>query len=405
VRVHIDDPKSGLVLWQSVFEGSSQPDGMLAEQVAAKVTDIAAAGVRLLRSGKGRINDDALKSWMFGFDAWRDGQVLEPQQFYRAFRDAAPDVATAQLAFANATLDAIPSQPPEIGKQWQIEVEAAAKRALELEPNNPDGFLLAYQLVPNRDYVRRRDALLKGVSMAPDDGTLQIYQGLFLLETGYPRKAAPYLRRGRALDPLSPPKNFGTAYSLAHIGFVDEGRNQIAIADRIWPNSPRVRNFGEIFALSYAGPDEGMRAMDDLRRRFPAFNDRAALWSELFASMKCRCGSGPVADKIEAEWRASRLEPDLALTALVKLGEMDRAFDLALIVLPSTKIRLVQFPFSTVAAPMRRQPRFMDLADHIGLVDYWRASGEWPEYCAEPGLPYDCKTEAARVAAARYKKA
>ena len=32
----------------------------------------------------------------------------------------------------------------------------------------------------------------------------------------------------------------------------------------------------------------------------------------------------------------------------------------------------------------------------FGLVDYWRATGKWPDFCAEPGQPYDCKAEAAK---------
>lgn len=45
-------------------------------------------------------------------------------------------------------------------------------------------------------------------------------------------------------------------------------------------------------------------------------------------------------------------------------------------------------------ASMRRDPRFMQLAARLGLIDFWRASGHWPDFCAQPGLPYDCKTEA-----------
>jgi hypothetical protein len=33
------------------------------------------------------------------------------------------------------------------------------------------------------------------------------------------------------------------------------------------------------------------------------------------------------------------------------------------------------------------------------LLDYWRASGKWPDFCFEPDLPYDCKAEAAKLAA------
>jgi len=39
------------------------------------------------------------------------------------------------------------------------------------------------------------------------------------------------------------------------------------------------------------------------------------------------------------------------------------------------------------------------LAQRLGLVDYWRSTGHWPDFCAEPGLPYDCKAVAAKLAA------
>jgi hypothetical protein len=48
---------------------------------------------------------------------------------------------------------------------------------------------------------------------------------------------------------------------------------------------------------------------------------------------------------------------------------------------------------------MRRDVRFMQLASRIGLARYWRDADKWPDFCAGSGLPYDCKTEAARLAA------
>ena len=57
--------------------------------------------------------------------------------------------------------------------------------------------------------------------------------------------------------------------------------------------------------------------------------------------------------------------------------------------------------FAPAAAPMRRDPRFLPLMKKLGLLDYWRSSGHWPDFCAEPGLPYDCKAEAARLAGMR----
>jgi hypothetical protein len=54
--------------------------------------------------------------------------------------------------------------------------------------------------------------------------------------------------------------------------------------------------------------------------------------------------------------------------------------------------------FRPAFAAFRKDPRFMGVAKRIGLVDFWRASGRWPDFCEAPGLPYDCKTEAAKYA-------
>jgi hypothetical protein len=41
----------------------------------------------------------------------------------------------------------------------------------------------------------------------------------------------------------------------------------------------------------------------------------------------------------------------------------------------------------------------MRVAQHLGLLAHWRNSGKWPDFCSEPDLPYDCKAEAAKLAA------
>jgi hypothetical protein len=45
----------------------------------------------------------------------------------------------------------------------------------------------------------------------------------------------------------------------------------------------------------------------------------------------------------------------------------------------------------------RADPRFMIIAKRAGLIDYWRKTGHWPDFCSEPGLLYDCKAEAAKL--------
>jgi hypothetical protein len=89
-----------------------------------------------------------------------------------------------------------------------------------------------------------------------------------------------------------------------------------------------------------------------------------------------------------------------AIEALSVLGFTDDAFAVAQRFTPR-KVEDSAFLFFTLTAPLRRDPRFMQLAARIRLVDYWRTSGHWPDFCSEPGLPYDCRSEATKVAGSR----
>ncbi len=46
---------------------------------------------------------------------------------------------------------------------------------------------------------------------------------------------------------------------------------------------------------------------------------------------------------------------------------------------------------------VRRDPRMIAVARQIGLLDFWQQSGVWPDFCADPDLPYNCKAEAAKL--------
>jgi hypothetical protein len=49
------------------------------------------------------------------------------------------------------------------------------------------------------------------------------------------------------------------------------------------------------------------------------------------------------------------------------------------------------------AAPLRTEPAFFRKMADLGLVRWWVERKQWPDFCAEPGLKYDCATEAAKL--------
>ena len=92
---------------------------------------------------------------------------------------------------------------------------------------------------------------------------------------------------------------------------------------------------------------------------------------------------------------------DFRVRMLARQGDVDGAYA-ALAANPAN----YQFPnlfFFPEMKAFRRDPRFMPLVHRLGLVDYWTRSGHWPDFCAEPDLPYDCGATAKARTHHRYR--
>jgi len=58
--------------------------------------------------------------------------------------------------------------------------------------------------------------------------------------------------------------------------------------------------------------------------------------------------------------------------------------------MPSGADRDPKFLFEPAAAPLRRDPRFMELATRFDLPAYWRGAGRWPDACPGARTEHDC---------------
>ena len=45
----------------------------------------------------------------------------------------------------------------------------------------------------------------------------------------------------------------------------------------------------------------------------------------------------------------------------------------------------------------RKAPRFLQVMKRAGLLDYWRTSGNWPDFCFYADMTYDCSKQAAKL--------
>src|SRR5436305_11708419 len=103
----------------------------------------------------------------------------------------------------------------------------------------------------------------------------------------------------------------------------------------------------------------------------------------------------PTPQKIEAaldaERRINRQQPIFIASlvqALAYFGRKDEAIDL-LLHYPGGE--MVGYNDEVLFRPMMRElwrdPRSIAAAAHLGLLHYWKSSGNWPDFCFDPTLP------------------
>jgi hypothetical protein len=217
--------------------------------------------------------------------------------------------------------------------------------------------------------------------------------------------------RGLALMPFHPGLNAQRAIELASMGRLREAKGSVDRTIELWPTNPWSRPLRLWFTTFFGPPGETLALLDspDLR---PADLEPAAIaaWREFIKARQSGDGaSGAKAIKdIVAAADAHAFDRANAVQALAMLGEVGGALDQmtkyidesgdyhrGMLVLPPAIL------FYPTTAAIRRDPRFMPFAAKLGLVDYWRMTNKWPDFCSEPGLPYDCRKEADRIAAVK----
>ena len=53
--------------------------------------------------------------------------------------------------------------------------------------------------------------------------------------------------------------------------------------------------------------------------------------------------------------------------------------------------------FRPTLRKFRQDPRMLQVGKREALLNYWISTGQWPDFCRDPDLPYDCKAEAAKL--------
>jgi TolB-like protein len=408
VSVHLDDAREHVTLWSKAFEGASSGPDALQAQVAARAADMTKWAVVGRSAGGGKIDTATLAAFIQGSEQLSNGGG-RALPILRQVVARAPGFAAGHSHLAVALAGSVADAPPGDRSRMVAETQTEARRALTLDPKSGEAYLALQVVSPLGAWQEREALMLKGLSVDPDFPYLNFHYSVFLGQVGRNAEALAVAQRAEALNPLFVFASANKAKRLTAVGQIEQGRSTIDRTARLWPDSP-VATWGRFYIAALTGSVSEARALlnDPKTRPAMATSVDVGVWDAVLKVRDSKYGpqTKGAAQNVVAAAEAGQFDRRDAVLALALLGDVDDALlqaerfygperlNAPLSVDPPLDMAIL---FHPATRTMRRDPRFMALAGKLGLVDYWRKSGKWPDFCNEPGLPYDCRAEGARL--------
>ena len=395
----------GAVLWSRAFTDETGSIAALREQIAISVAEVMRCG--LARSAAILSDDPASARLFFGMcEALGDGDWTKAEVLAGKIVARRPEVSTGWACLAMATIAAASHDPNSSAASVAAESNKArgfALKAIRLDAASAYGYnALAMVEAETGNTSRALAVYERGLGIDPDYPHLHKGYGIALFNAGYAKAGVAPALRAMALDPTSQLIYDVAVRRLLATGRVAEALAIQARAERLWPNHPEGKARRLRHMINYGDPATALAMLDRLARetgREPELPPLARAWLG-WRIDPANLDLASLDRESETAFRESPTQAWFIASAMTRMGETDRAFAW----LARAPVTEAQNQWSILfwpeAAPLRRDPRFFKAMAELGLVDLWRARGKWPDFCSEPGLRYDCRTEAARLAKA-----
>lgn len=401
VLVHLDDAREHLTVWSATFQGPASASKALQSRVAAHVAN-AAKWAEVGRSGRVKLDATSVAAFIAGREgvggvsnAPKDADLAD----FRKVVALAPQFPWGHSGIALVeAFDAIDVASAEEAQRVRSDARGEARRALALDPHNSEAYLALEVLTPQTDWARREDLLIRGAAVDPGFSQTVAMEGRLLWATGRCNDAVAWLFRARGLDPMHEGATNSLVLLLASEGNIAQSRSLLAEAQSQsshgWTEHARF-----LAPFMEGSPREALAILTDPQTQPPDMpQPMIEAWRTALAGIIARDRTTKLkaAKSTTDAVRSWQLYGPEAMILLASLGDRDAAMKAADAYQPGVPSEL-PYLFLPPAAPLRADPRFMKVAERLGLVAYWRKTGHWPDFCSEPGLPYDCKVETAKL--------
>jgi adenylate cyclase len=402
VSARLIDTRGNLALWSREYRRVAREQEFMRDQIAIDVARVLQCALVSLNQRTANVEPATLSLFLRACDQLGEitGASLETTHLLaRDVTEQAPRFSRGWSMRAKTAMWMSWEAAGAEAQAFEAEAREAVERARSLDRANGEPYLVEASLLPERDR-RQREALLQRALEADSDLAAAHWElALFYNEVGRSRDALRSMRRAVALEPLNADNWSMLPPLLSAVGGDNNQREANELRERlyrIWPDSAGAWDTRFLNATYVGDPGAALRMLDEVESAPVSMHPLAVarLRSFLLARQsgdRARLSRAALAlrDLMPETWR-----PTSVAAALSLAGEVDAAYE---IVEPAFRQGHTLPVFMAPWANLRRDRRFMTLVRRTGLIQYWRETGRWPDFCAERNLPYNCEAEAARV--------
>jgi TolB-like protein/Tfp pilus assembly protein PilF len=427
---------SGEILWSDSFERPIAETVVVQDEIARKVAQ--ALSVVAPESAKtASIDPKAFELYLRGRDLWRTGGEgsMTPRGAIADLEEAvkiAPEFARAWVALASAYAQ---RQNWSAGDEQVALIDkarAAATKALELDPQLGEAYLVLARFNPSNDWAERGAQFAKAVAAEPNDAdVLMLHAGFWLSDIGQMNEAVRELAEAYEIDPSSGLVMNKYCEALVAIGDIGTVEKIIAEREALDPTAgtlwqivmvDRLRKGDFTAARLYR--DKLYATYDKLAADYPnaKLGEAKTHIDAIIVALETKDPAkiAVIVDGLKDQLSQGQAAAAQSTFDYVLMGRMDLAKDvLAKLYLEdgykdvttSEPVYMVptaypdgrvptNFLMNEYFKPLWKDPVLWKIFATRGLAKYWLDSGVWPDFCASIGGVAACKAEAEKSLAA-----
>jgi tetratricopeptide (TPR) repeat protein len=385
------------IIWSSPVELAQDSPEDFAQAVSVTAQRALSCAADALSYRREQIDQETLKFYLTGCTQYDSayGTNSIDTTLVKLFGDVvakAPHFEPAWKKLFTVETDALygPDRDQLIGT-----VRAHVHKAEKLGLDFGELYAVKASLLPAGNFEAVLHTLDSGIAKYPKSAILFRSRDLRSRFVGRMNDAANYAGHAVTLDPLSPASLESFALTLAYAGDAQAAYEQLRKAEKLWPNAPNVIRARFSLDLRYGDPRE---ALTLYRKSFVQTNPNPGMVAFIEARIE------PTQQNIERAidvFRTLHRQSPTGISgfvqALGQFGHKDEVIDVLMTYPGGNAIGGdAEVLFRPAMRDVWRDPRSIAAAAHLGLLAYWKKSGQWPDFCFDPLLPYDCKKEAAK---------